>query len=156
MMLDSANKFYLSFFYTGLSPVAPGTVGSLFAIPLLYLVQYSQLTLYWLIPIIALMTLLSGYLADHYEKKYQLHDSKWIVIDEVLGMLTAWCFFMSDKWHHFLLCFALFRLFDIWKPWPVSFFDKKISNGYGVMLDDIAAGLMAGGLFAIIRFFLPI
>ena len=71
------------------------------------------------------------------------NDHSSIVIDEVAGMLVT-LFFVSHETINYFFAFLLFRLFDIWKPWPISWVDKNIKGGIGVLLDDLIAGLLAG------------
>jgi phosphatidylglycerophosphatase A len=77
------------------------------------------------------------------------HDPQWIVIDEVLGMTTAWLFIQNHNLLHLSILFALFRFFDIVKIWPASFFDKKIEHGAGTILDDIVSGIYAGMTYSV-------
>lgn len=134
----------LSFFGVGFIPFAPGTFGSLIPLPLLYLIGQYNLHPLLIISAILLLTLIFSFICDYAQSKYKLHDPQWIVIDEVLGMATAWSFLLKQNWIHYLLVFILFRLFDIFKVWPSSFFDKKIKHGAGVILDDIICGVFAG------------
>lgn len=78
-------------------------------------------------------------------------DPKIVVVDEVIGM---WIALIPAAFSGFyvVLAFAFFRLFDIWKPWPVSYFDQKVPGAMGVMLDDVAAGIMAAMCVAGVRF----
>jgi len=134
---------------TGLSPRAPGTVGSLAALPfcsiwLLYLPP-------WGVAGVALLLLFLGvWAAEQAGAAWGKPDHGAIVIDEVLGQLLAlalpyYVLGASAVSFQFLLVgFVLFRLFDIAKPWPVSYFDNHWKSGWGVMLDDVVAGLLAG------------
>tara|TARA_B100000965_G_C18991748_1_gene498548 strand:- start:182 stop:463 length:282 start_codon:yes stop_codon:yes gene_type:complete len=72
-------------------------------------------------------------------------DNSFIVIDEVAGMLVALSFIAHDAILYFF-AFLLFRLLDIFKPWPISWVDKKIKGGIGILLDDLIAGFFAGGI----------
>src|SRR5690606_20904862 len=83
---------FLSWFFTGKIPKAPGTMGSLATIPLLYLLHYLQINTYYLITLIVSLYILSVVVTDKIQKKYHLHDPQWIVIDEVIGMLITWSF----------------------------------------------------------------
>ena len=84
------------------------------------------------------------------------HDPQWIVMDEVIGMLVTWSFvFPSVNYNVLLPVLGLFRVFDIIKIWPASYFDKKIKHGFGTIVDDIISGLMAGSiLWAINNYYL--
>jgi phosphatidylglycerophosphatase A len=135
---------------SGLCPKAPGTMGSLVVVPLcmllLYLPDYITMML-------CVLTLLVGtYAASVTEKDMGMHDNSAIVIDEFLGMFISVLFF-PPLWYLALLAFVLFRVFDILKPFPIGYIDKRVKGGLGVMLDDVLAGLyalLAGHL--IIRF----
>lgn len=135
-------------FASGLSPVAPGTAGSLVTIPLAWwLIGLGTPQLLAATSIIFLLGVWSSAIAG---KAWGKVDHGAIVIDEVAGQLLTFAVplvmvpgFAPDS--AFLLAgFALFRLFDIVKPWPARYFDLHCKNAWGVMLDDIAAGLMAG------------
>lgn len=129
-------------FGSGLSPKAPGTMGTLVAIPLwLLLAQLSQPTYVALIFLAALAGLfICGRAAD----KIGVHDHGGIVWDEFVGYWITMAF-LPAGYVSVVLGFVLFRLFDILKPWPINWFDKKVSGGLGIMLDDIIAGIAAGG-----------
>ncbi len=125
---------------SGLLPKAPGTYGSLAAMPicmgLLYLEWYYVL-------LIAVITFIVGwYASDVTEKAMGMHDNSSIVIDEFCGMFISILFF-PPIWYLAVLAFVLFRFFDVLKPWPISFFDSRIGGGFGVMLDDVIAGIFA-------------
>jgi len=132
------NSTFVSVFGIGYIPFASGTFGSLAGLLigyLIYLINYNLLFL--LIPILFIIGIKAS---DIYQSKTGEQDSSVIVIDEVVGQLIA----MLTVLDNFLLIFVsflLFRFFDIFKPWPASFFDKKMKNGKGVMLDDVVAGI---------------
>lgn len=132
-------------FGCGLSPKAPGTVGSLGALPLAIMVfVYGGL----LPSIIGLLIVtMIGYLASvRFEQATETHDSKMIVVDEVVGqwisLLPVFILFDLNT-YMIALSFILFRFFDVLKPWPVSFFDQKVGGAVGVMADDVMAGILA-------------
>lgn len=127
-------------FGSGLAPKAPGTFGSLAAVPLCMLLIYAPL--YVQITAAVLTFLIGIKAASETEKAMGMHDNSSIVIDEFAGMFIAVIAFPHNIMYAFG-AFVLFRLFDILKPWPVSLADKKIKGGLGVMVDDVLAGLMA-------------
>ncbi len=130
-----------TWFGSGLSSKAPGTCGSLAAIPpALILIVFGGIPA--LIAGIAVITALGFWAANKFDKEQKSHDSKMIVIDEVAGQWIALIPAGLDP-VSIVLAFTLFRLFDILKPWPVSHFDKNVKGAAGVMGDDIAAGLLA-------------
>lgn len=123
----------------GLMPKAPGTWGSLLAIPLfLVLHPYGRLTY---VAVVAVLFVVGVYLAGRTARALGVHDHSAIVIDEVVGMLATWVA-ADPGWLTIPVGFALFRLFDIVKPWPVRWIDRRVEGGMGIMLDDLAAGLM--------------
>ena len=128
-------------FGSGLSPKAPGTVGTIAAIPLwLLLVQLPQAT-YILVVVLAAIIGISicGVAAD----RLGVHDHGGIVWDEFVGLWIAMAF-LPPTYVSLALGFVLFRLFDIIKPWPISWLDKHVGGGLGIMIDDVVAGLAAG------------
>lgn len=144
-------KLFLSFFGIGFLPKAPGTWGSLATLPLLYL--FSRLPLLYSYGIFFLLLVLSLAITHHVQKKLKTFDPSWIVIDEVLGMITAWFFYPEWNPLWIFLLFALFRFFDIVKVWPANWVDKNLKNGAGTILDDIISGLYAGISLRILIFF---
>ena len=122
---------------TGYSPVASGTVGTLAAIPFYLALARLQLPLYLLILVsfFFFSCWVSGLAEDIFAEK----DSGKIVIDEVVGFLVTMTG-IAVSWKSVLAGFFLFRFFDIVKPPPARWFDQQLKNGYGVVLDDVAAG----------------
>ena len=139
--------FFLSFFGVGFSPKAPGTMGTLAIMPVLYFLAQLRPPFVLFLPFILITTILSCYLAHHIETEYDLHDPQWIVIDEVLGMSVAWLFIKDPGLLHHLTLFILFRFFDIVKIWPASYFDK-LKHGSGIIIDDLVSGVYAGLVYA--------
>jgi phosphatidylglycerophosphatase A len=138
---------FLAFgFGSGLSPKAPGTMGTLAALPFIILAHWIGFPL-WLLFLIT--TLAGTWLADKSSKDLGVHDHSGIVIDEFAGMMLT-LLFVPLTWFSVILGFALFRLFDIWKPWPIRWADQKVHGGLGIMLDDLLAGLFAGLLLFLI------
>lgn len=139
-------KLFLTVFYTGLSPKAPGTVGSLLALILgLALLTFMSVSNLFMLSV--LITVIAVKQIDAYEKEVGEHDSKEIVIDELVGMwiaLSVCNITMDNMLYMAPLAFVYFRLFDIWKPSIIGKIDEKIEGGWGVMGDDIIAGIAAG------------
>ncbi len=129
-----------SWFGTGFSPFASGTVGTLGAIPLYLILSSLSLPLY-LITLLAFF-FFSCWAAGHAEEIFGEKDSGKIVIDEVIGFLITMTG-VSHSWQSVAAGFLLFRFFDITKIPPARFFDRKMKNGYGVVLDDVVAGIYA-------------
>ncbi len=142
---------FLTFFGTGKSPFAPGTVASLATLPFLWMFAWSGMPTVFVTPLLIFLILGSGYVIEMFQKRYTVHDPSWIVIDEVIGMIAGFLFWPSAEILDLVLLFVLFRIFDISKLWPVSYFDKEISHGIGVVLDDVMAGIYAGGILFLLR-----
>ncbi len=134
-----ANFFSLGF-GSGLAPWAPGTFGTLAAIPI-YLVLSRQSTGIYLV-VTALIVLVGFWLCDVTARNLGVHDHASIVWDEIAGMLITMITVPTD-WVWLVFGFFLFRFFDIVKPWPIKWIDQHIHGGVGIMLDDILAGLMS-------------
>ena len=141
-------KLFLTLGYSGLSPKAPGTVGSFVAliIGLIFLNYFPTSTLFYatiLISIIAIKEI------DKYEKEINQHDTKEIVIDELVGMWLALSI-ASTTLLMAITSFIMFRYFDIKKPSIIGKIDKNVKGGLGVVLDDLVAGLFGGILTLLI------
>jgi phosphatidylglycerophosphatase A len=135
-------KLFLTFFYSGLFPWAPGTAGSIAAALVgIFILQYVQVDTLLLLTI--LITIIGVKQINIYEKETGTHDDKSIVIDEVVGLWLAFVI-ASDNWVQIILCFIFFRIFDIWKPSFIGRIDRNVKGGLGVMGDDLLAGLLAG------------
>lgn len=144
---------FLSWFYTGKFPKAPGTIGSLATLPLIYLLHYLHFNIYSLIALIVVMYSAAVVVTEHIQKKFHLHDPQWIVIDEVIGMLITWSFVQAIDFPSIFLVFGLFRFFDIVKFWPASYFDK-LHHGVGTITDDVVSGVYAGIIAYLVQKFL--
>lgn len=145
-------RLFLTFFYTGLSPKAPGTMGSLLALVLgVLILRYISLETLFLGAF--LLSLAGIKEINSYEADGGEHDDKSIVIDEVVGMWLA-LVLSSGTLLQIALSFVFFRLFDIWKPSLIGRIDANVKGGLGVMGDDILAGIIAGicsaGVFQLI------
>lgn len=148
----SAESLFLTFFGIGLIPFAPGTFASLATIPFFWFAGRLDLPKPLFIPIILLFIVGSCLVAEHMQKKLKVHDPSWIVIDEVCGMVVGWLFVESSTWMNLALLCLFFRIFDIWKPWPISYFDKEVKHGAGTILDDVISGVFAGLCFLLVQF----
>lgn len=130
-------------FGSGLLPKAPGTWGTLAAIPLYLLL--AELPLGWYLGVTAALFLLGIPVCGRVGRELGVHDHGAIVWDEVVGFLVTMCA-VPAQWPWILAGFLLFRLFDILKPWPIGPVDRRVGGGLGVMADDLLAGLMACGV----------
>lgn len=132
---------FLAFgFGSGLSPKAPGTVGTLAAIPVYLLVQPLGLLAY---TAFVLAAILAGiWICGVASRQLRVHDHPGIVWDEFAGFwVTLWA--VPAEWVWIALGFVVFRVFDIVKPWPIGLLDRRVGGGWGIMADDLVAGLMA-------------
>jgi phosphatidylglycerophosphatase A len=135
----------------GFSPVAPGTVGTLGAIPLAW--ALAKLSPFAIPAAAALLCVLGVAAAERAARHWGVTDASAIVIDEVVGYLVT-VSLVPFNWETALAGFTLFRVFDIAKPWPVVLFDR-MKSAWGVMLDDVAAGLYAMAILAAAVRWLP-
>lgn len=122
----------------GLIPFAPGTWGSLVGVVVFYLTLAVASSVHFLIAIG--FFIVGVWLCGMSSKALKSHDHPGIVWDE-MSTMYAILIFQPINIKDWLLAFILFRIFDIWKPWPISFIDKRLTGGLGIMLDDVAAGL---------------
>lgn len=131
-------------FGSGLAPKAPGTFGSAFA--LLFIPLWLALGFFNSILAIAVMSMIGIYICGHTAKVMGVHDDGRIVWDEFAGQSISFLpliYLGNMNWLWALIGFGLFRLFDIWKPWPIRVIDRQVGGGFGIMLDDIIAGIWA-------------
>ena len=125
---------------SGLSPVAPGTAGSLAAIPLAWLMAQAGWPVY---AVLTLLALVAGFwICGRSATLLGVHDHRGIVWDEFVGQFIA-LFLVPWLWYWVLGAFLLFRFFDIVKPWPARIFDRDFHNGVGIVMDDVVAGVYA-------------
>ncbi|WP_294834054.1 phosphatidylglycerophosphatase A [uncultured Gilliamella sp.] len=126
---------------SGLSPIMPGTMGSLMAIPLWLLFWGLQPALYW---VFILVTFVFGcYLCQKTSDDTHTHDSGHIVWDEFVGMWITLYFIPQFSILWVTIAFVAFRLFDMAKPWPIRWFDKRVPGGFGIMVDDVIAAIFS-------------
>jgi len=140
--------FLATGFGSGLSPVAPGTAGTLAGV----LICLLCLPMPWILRLLFVLVLLvlSIYVADKAEKIYQKKDDQRIVIDEIIGLQIT---MLPAAINILNLCaaFVLFRIFDIWKPFPVKNL-QGLPGGWGVVMDDVAAGIYAAAIMWLLKF----
>ena len=127
-------------FGSGLVPRAPGTAGTVLAVPLYLLMQPLPLVTYLLIT--TCLFIAGIWICTYAAEKLGVHDHPSIVIDEIVGYLIT-MIAAPAGWLPVLIGFILFRLLDAIKPWPISWFDRNINGGLGIMLDDVIAGIIA-------------
>lgn len=137
---DRVILFFSSAGGLGYAPKAPGTFGTLLAIPIWWAMSSLE-TLEFVAGVVGL-TLFAIWVSSHADRIYSDHDSGKIVIDEVVGLLAT-AIAVPFGLVEVLLAFGLFRLFDILKPYPIRLLDERVEGGLGVVIDDTLAGLMA-------------
>jgi phosphatidylglycerophosphatase A len=142
---EKMRKLFLTLGYSGLSPKAPGTVGSIVALFIgMFLLNFISISTLFLLSL--LITVIAIKHIDIYEKEVGEHDGKEIVIDELAGMWIAMGIanVTADSWIIAIIAFINFRAFDIIKPSVIGKIDRDVAGGWGVMGDDVVAGLFAG------------
>lgn len=148
-LLKNPNHLFAFGFGSGLAPKAPGTFGTLAAIPFFLLLQSLSWPIYlsWLLVAFALGVMW----CDRSSKALGVHDHGGIVWDEFVGFWLT-MFMAPTGWVWILIGFVLFRFFDILKPWPINWLDKKVHGGFGIMIDDVLAGIYALIVLQLIAF----
>ena len=140
-MVFSDPVHFLAFgFGSGLAPFAPGTFGSVVGVVLAYFML--PLDPFVFVAITALSFLVGIWICGASSEKLGVHDHGGIVWDEIVGIMITF-FMLPPGWLWLLLGFCLFRVFDIIKPWPIKVLDKKVHGGFGIMIDDVLAGIFA-------------
>jgi|TARA_B110000914_G_scaffold218111_1_gene225032 phosphatidylglycerophosphatase A len=161
-MIKQLNILIITMLGIGNSKYAPGSVAS-FVTCLIYIYFYTiQINILFLIIGVFLIFIFSVYSIDNFKTSFSKIDAKEIVIDEFIGqsipVLTTYSFIEKNNLDHFILytfiSFLLFRIFDIWKPYPIYIIDENMKNGLGVILDDIVAGVYSIIVLIIIVFFI--
>jgi phosphatidylglycerophosphatase A len=143
--------FFATGIYSGYSPIAPGTAGSVVGMVVVWIV-FGPL---WghshalCLTVFAIAFAISCWISDRAEKIFDTHDDSRIVLDEVLGM-AATMFGNPITFGWLMLGFLLFRIADVIKPWPANVIDRRMRNGAGVMLDDLAAAIYANIVLQVI------
>lgn len=150
--LKSADGLLAFGFGSGLSPFAPGTAGSLVAVPLA--LPLTLLPVPVALAVIAAAFVFGVWLCGRVGRRLQVHDHSGIVFDEFVGLWLV-LVFVPLHWAWWLAAFVLFRIFDAVKPWPIGWFDRRIHGGLGVMLDDLLAAGFALACLVVAGLFLP-
>ena len=142
------NKLFATAMGLGYLPKAPGTFGTLAGVLLFY--ATSGLSLLHYIVFVVVFIVLSVWIADGARAAFASEDPKQVVIDEVAGFLVA---MIGHSWSikTVVAGFILFRLFDIFKPFPVGYIDRKLKGGLGIVMDDVMAGVYANMVLFIVR-----
>jgi len=146
-LFDRLIKFVATGFGSGLVPFAPGTAGTIVGIPI-YL-AFSRLSWILYFVLVVAFTSLACYVSNQAERMFGEKDTSRIVIDEMVGF--QWTMFLvAPTVLHVFIGFILFRLFDILKVFPAGYFHRRLPGGYGVVIDDVVAGMYANIAFLLI------
>lgn len=138
--MDKLIKIFATALGAGYSPVAPGTAGTLVGVLLFW--PMSSLSLVHYLAFLAVFVLLASWVSDRAQVLFGKKDPQSVAIDEVAGFLVAMAGHGWD-WKTVVAGFVLFRIFDVWKPFPIRKIESCLSNGFGVVLDDVLAGVYA-------------
>ena len=138
-------------FGSGKLPYMPGTYGTVVGIPIFLLMAEMSLIPYILV--CAVLLIIGIWASQVYSDFLGVHDHGSIVWDEVVGYLITMTATPAE-WHWIILGFILFRLFDILKPWPINLLDKYVQGGFGIMIDDVLAGIYGAIVLLTIQYFL--
>jgi len=153
--LSNPTHFLALGFGSGLLRPAPGTWGTLASVPVyfgLLAILPAGLLAYFLM---LLATFLIGiYLCGQTAEDVGVHDHSAIVWDEFVGFFISMAL-VSASWQNVIIGFLLFRLFDIVKPWPIKLLDKHVHGGFGIMIDDVLAGIFAGLILYYLQPYIP-
>lgn len=148
LILTTWEHFLAYGFGAGLAKKAPGTWGTLVGIPFWFLLQWLTPEPLAYVAACAVLFIFGCWICGESARLLGLHDAPGIVFDEIVGFLIA-CFPLlylpaeSVQWPWLIAAFVLFRFFDIIKPWPIRWLDRKVDGGFGIMIDDVLAGIFA-------------
>ena len=139
-------NIFVSIFFIGYIKFASGSWGSLASILIIFpIIKFTSLSFEILVSIFIILFFISNFFINYYSKMTETYDSKYIVIDELLGIFIILIFYdfllIYNDFLTLILIFFIFRIFDIIKIFPANLIDKNLKNGYGVILDDIVAGI---------------
>jgi phosphatidylglycerophosphatase A len=137
-------------FGSGLVPQGPGTAGTIVAIPLYLLLAPLPLAVY--LALVGMLFVIGIPICEHTARRMGVHDHPAIVWDEIVGYLATMTFAPAG-WPWIIAGFALFRLFDIAKPWPIRLLDRKVGGGLGIMIDDLLAAVFAAAVLQLLVVF---
>ena len=133
----------------GLAPRAPGTAGTVVAIPIYLAIGAQPLAVYALA--VAFVVVAGVWACGRTARELAVHDHPGIVLDEIAGFLVTMTA-LPLEWPWVVAGFVAFRLFDIAKPWPISLADRRVGGGLGIMLDDVIAGVLACAMLHAVRY----
>ena len=133
----------------GLAPRAPGTAGTVVAIPIYLAIEAQPLPVYVLA--VAFIVVAGIWACGRTARELGVHDHPGIVLDEIAGFLVTMTA-LPFEWPWVVAGFVAFRVFDIAKPWPISLADRRVGGGLGIMLDDVIAGVLACAMLHAVRY----
>lgn len=144
--------YFIAFgFGSGAMPFAPGTFGTLMAVPFYLLLQLLPPAIY--LSCLVILIFACSLLCQHLSQQLKISDHPGMCIDEFIGFFVT-MIFAPKGWAWILLGIILFRIFDIWKPWPIRYIDQTMHSGFGMILDDVVAGLFAMVIMQVMAFFI--
>lgn len=143
-------KLLSTIFYTGFFPYAPGTVGSLIGFAVFYIVRYNVSNKLMLLIYSLLLIILAIFVSDYYEDIKGEKDPSEVVIDEFAAAFLLNAVILPKTFLDYLILFILFRIFDVWKPFPIKSLEK-LKGGIAIVLDDIIAAFYSYIIFAVIK-----
>lgn len=146
-MKARAIEILATWFYLGKLKPGPGTWGTLGAAPLILIL--GQLGGFFYLVTTVFFMVFAMVVAELYERRAQVHDSSEIVIDEVVGFMVAMTW-LPQTWQAWVMGFFLFRFLDILKPPPISWLDRQVKGGVGVVADDVAAGILVNMIMQVV------
>lgn len=133
--------YFIAFgFGSGAIPFAPGTFGTLIAIPFYLLIR--PINIYFYLALVLIFIMISSIICDRVSREMKVHDHPGINIDEFVGFFVT-MIYAPSSWIWIIIGFILFRVFDILKPWPIRWLDENIKGGFGIVFDDVIAGIYA-------------
>jgi phosphatidylglycerophosphatase A len=138
-------------FGSGLVPKGPGTAGTVVAVPVYLLLQPLPVAVY--VAVVAALFIIGIPVCAHTARRMGVHDHPGIVWDEIVGYLVTMTF-APPGWFWVAAGFVLFRLFDIAKPWPIRLLDRNVGGGFGIMVDDLLAGVAAAAVLQLLVVYL--
>ncbi|MES3037708.1 MAG: phosphatidylglycerophosphatase A [Bdellovibrionota bacterium] len=147
LMNKTWDQWVVTFGGVGYMKPAPGTWGTLAALPFVWALSHAGIIVYMAVTIAVIG--LGIFASQVYENSREGHDFSEIVIDEVAGILITMTW-LPMTWQSLIFGFFLFRFLDIWKPFPIRYLDRNVQGGVGVVIDDVAAGLVANIVLQVI------
>ena len=159
-MIDKFNVLFLTFFNVGKSKYAPGTIASLVTC-IIYFILEKYLDMFSLLIFISIIFFYSLFAINRSVEFFDSEDPQEIVIDEVVGQVLPLLaipiyetLYPLPTAYYCVSGFLFFRLFDVWKPYPISYVDNNVKGSLGIMLDDVLAGIYTIITLSVIFFFL--